>query len=217
LETLIRQVDQAGDLKCVADLKQLVGLCDQMDTNAFLPLTSEEMTSTLGQRIVQFCDLAYDLTGQLVSMGHGNVKGLIASAGHGWYGRYLRLKGYGAVIQFSAWNWSKWSMSPLWLGVKGEDWKRSAKVRDALLRSSIEFREDDQHEYCFIPIRLTTGEERERVIADALDQIIRVVEALPPPVSTPISEPPATELMQTSGDESVMETEGAPLDTALPD
>jgi hypothetical protein len=198
LDTLISRVEQAGDLKSVADLKQLVGLCEQMDANAFLPLTSEEMTSTLGLRVMQFCDLANVLTEQLVFMGHGNVQGLRATGGYGCYSRYLRFKNYGAILQFSAWNWSKWSLSPLWLGVKGEDWKRSSKVRDALTRFSIEFREDDEHEYCFIPIHLTTGVEKEKVIADAFDQLIRVAEALPPPKSTLISEPSTSDLLQES-------------------
>jgi hypothetical protein len=195
LEKLIAQVDLAGDLKCVADLRQLAGLCDRMDAEAFLPLTSEEMTSMLGQRVVQFCELANELTNLLVFRGLGDVKGLRATGGHGWYGRYLRLKGYAAVLHFSAWNWSKWGKSPLWLGIKGEDWKRSAKIRDVLVRSSIDFGEDDEHEYCFIPIRLTTGVEREKVIADALDQLMLVVVALPPPVNALISDPPASEMM----------------------
>ena len=219
LETIIGQVDQAGDLKCMGDLKQLAGLCDQMDADAFLPLTSEEMTSTLGQRIVQFCDLANVLTEQLVSIGHGNVSGLKATGGHGWYGRYLHLKGqgavrgYGAVIQFSAWNWSKWSESPLWLGIRGEDWRPSAKVRDALVRSSIDFQEGDS--YCFVPIRLPLGAEREEVIADGLAQILRVIDALPPPASMAMTATTPLKLMQVSGDESVRETLGATLDVTL--
>ena len=149
----------------------------------------------LGQRVLQFGELANELTDLLVFRGLGDVKGLRATGGHGWYGRYLRLKGYAAVLQFSALHWSKWGKSPLWLGIKGEDWKRSAKVRDALVQSSIKFQEYDDREYCFIPILLTTGVEKEKVIADALAQLSHIVEALPPPISALISEPPASEMM----------------------
>ena len=205
LATLIRFVDQSGDAKTVADLSQLVGLCDQMDANAFLPLTSEELTSTLGQRVLQFCDLANVLTERLVIEQHGNTQGLRTSGSNGSYSRYLWLKGYGTILQFSPHNWAKWSGSPLWLGVKGENWKRSPKVRDALLRATIEFHEDEEHEYCFVPIYLTTGAEQAKVIEDAYAQIMRVVVALPPAVSTKPSDSLNSQLPLANGEEPISE------------
>ena len=80
LEFIDADVQAAGDTGAAADLRQLGDLCDQMDTEAFLPLTSEEMTANLGRRIMQFGQIASDLTDILVQRGHGDVKGLKATS-----------------------------------------------------------------------------------------------------------------------------------------
>jgi hypothetical protein len=213
LETLIRQVDQAGDLKCLADLQQLAGLCDQMDADAFLPLTSEEMTSTLGTRVLQFCDIAIDLIEKIISDRYGERGNYKAVGWRGGYGRFVRLKGYFAVIAFSAPYWSKWGESPLWLGVAGENGKPSTTVREALTRAAIDFHEEG--DFCYISIRLTTGVEREKVVEDAMTQIIHVADILPLANTAIKSDPKASNLTQAPSGESVTEILDAGTDAPL--
>ena len=109
------------------------------------------------------------------------------------------------MIAFSAPNWSKWGESPLWLGIMGEDGKPSAKVRDALARASIDFKEDRESDFCYVPIRLTTGVEQEKVIQHAMAQIIRVADNLPPANVTVKSDPTKANLTQASSGDSMTE------------
>ncbi len=192
LETLADATRADGDISTGEDLRQLSALCEQMDTEAFLPIRSEELTSTLGRRIMQFNGLVDDLANQLVAQGLADVKGLKASATREYYLRYMRLNRYGACLQFNSANWATWGDSPIWLGVKGVDWQVAPDVVAALRRADIGFREGSTS-FCQIPIYLKAGVEREEVFAHALMQITRVADALPEITSEPMPAPPDTD------------------------
>lgn len=182
LATMQDAVATANDTSTSEDLRQLDALCERMDTTAFLPLHADELTSNLGRRVVQFGALVDDLTAMLVSCGLGDVKRLRMVGGLGYYGRYLRLKGHAAFVQFDAQAWATFGDSPLWLGIKGADWKESPLVVNALTVAGIAFRRDK--DWCLLPLYLKTGVEREAVVADAVAQLQAVADALPSVVPT---------------------------------
>jgi hypothetical protein len=174
LTTLHEAAGVAGDAACVADINQLSGLCEQMDNNAFLPLLSEELTGTIGRRIIQFGELVDSFTASLIDKGVASVEGKRAVGGNGWYSRGLLLHGHPANLFFHAPYWNKYGESPLWLSVWGPS--QSDKVRHALNRANIVYR--DQNGGCIIPIRLLVGVEREAVIEAALGQLECIARAL---------------------------------------
>jgi hypothetical protein len=176
LSAIAAAVETAGDVSTSADVRQLVGLCERMDSEAFLPLTSDELCPTWGRRVVQFGQIASDLTDLLVGKGLASVKGCKASAGNGWSGRYLRIHGYGAYLHCSFWKWPKLGCSPIWLELKGPDFKPMPIILDVIKGSGIQF--FDWHGNCAIPIFIRPGVERDELIADALEQVIKVVSLL---------------------------------------
>lgn len=171
-------LERADDRIHAADVRQLRGLCERMDADAFLPFRSEDLTSDIGRLVLQFGQIVGTLAEHLVSRGDGDTKGLRPTAGNGWYGRYIRLRGYAGLISYSLDIWKRHGTSPIWLAVKGPDWKRSEAVVAALESSGIAFHEADS--WCWIAIRLPTGVERDAVISHALDQISAVLDVLPP-------------------------------------
>ena len=183
LSQILTATDAAGEAETSADVRQLLALCEQMDADAFLPFLSDELTSSIGRRIIQFGDLASDLTQALVDKGLANVKGMRASGANGWFGRYLLLRGHGAFLHFSAWRWANWGESPLWLEVKSPQWKVSAEVSARLAEASIPFRESESGAQ--VPLVLPLGVERDKVMAAALLQLERVAQCLPTPEGPP--------------------------------
>lgn len=179
LQRMTVALERVGDFQRLADIRQLNGLCEKMDSTAFQPLLSEELTSTIGNRVLQFGKLASDWTDTLVSRGDADTKGLRATGGNGWFGRYLRLRGYAGFLHFSAWKWANWGESPIWLWLKGPNWKVSPHVSKALKASGIPFR-DSAKDGCVIPIELLYGVEKEAVTAHALQQIALIIKVLPP-------------------------------------
>jgi hypothetical protein len=148
-----------------------------MDETAFLPLSSEELTSSIGRRIVQFGELASELTDRLVELGLADIRGLRPASTNGNYGRYLRIRGHGAFLHFSAARWGKFGSSPLWLNVHGPEFQPSPIVGEALRTAGIHFEPDIREAQ--IPIVLPYGVEKSRVVEVALEQIKRVISSLP--------------------------------------
>ena len=160
-----------------ADIGQLRALCDKMDTDAFLPLRSEDLTSTLGRRVIEFCDLADRITDRLVAHRLVSVKGQRPTGGKGWYGRYMRIRGHGALLHFDAQTWSKRGQSPLWLAVYGRAFTPCTVEPDCLREHDIPHHISSGH--CMVPVTLLEGAERDAVIDHAQLQIQRVIDAVP--------------------------------------
>lgn len=160
-----------------ADIGQLQALCDKMDTDAFLPLRSEDLTSNLGRRVYEFCDLADRITDRLVAHNVVSVKGQRTTGGKGWYGRYMRFRGHGALLHFDARTWSKRGQSPLWLAVYGSAFTPCTVEPDCLRERDIPYHISSGH--CMVPVALLEGAERDAVIDHAQLQIQRVIDAVP--------------------------------------
>jgi hypothetical protein len=115
-------VAAAGDLSSAGDLQQLAGLCEQMDTTAFLPLRSEELTGAIGSRMVQLYELVDSSATELVNRGiaSGRDKNggrLTSSAGTLYWGRYLNVAGVTCLLRLAPMPWATLRATPAWLQV----------------------------------------------------------------------------------------------------
>lgn len=190
LGVLEASADASANHAAAADIRQLSSLCDGMDSEAFLPLTSDELTSNLGRRIIQFGNLAISLQNRLVDLKLASVRGMRATGGNGSYGRSMLLRKHGCAINFSAWRWAHWGDSPLWLDVKGPNWKPSGDVRAALDEARISYR-DSPTDGCLVPLYLLSSVERDEVLDDLTRQAVVVASALPTvPEGTVVPLPP---------------------------
>lgn len=57
IEVLLLKLSAAGETRSIEDLRQLLGLCERMDEDAFLPIRSEELSEASPQRVFQFMTL----------------------------------------------------------------------------------------------------------------------------------------------------------------
>lgn len=186
-----------------ADIRQLESLCEKMDTDAFLPLRAEELTSDLGRRVRQFCDLADRMTDILVAKGVADVKGLRATGGRGWFGRYLRFGGHGAFLHFDARRWARHGHSPLWLALYGRNFKDCTVEPGRLRAGGITFYPSKGR--CMVPLILREGVERDAVEDHVLEQILRVMAVVPD-----LSEAADNALATPNDPELVASSDGAP-------
>jgi hypothetical protein len=163
-----------------ADVRQLRGLADCQDTAAFLPLTSEELTSDLGRRLVQFCGLVYDAIQRLVDARLADTQSCGPSCGEpGWWGRAFNMHQAYCLLHFSPEAWAQHGV-PIWLKVCGSDRKPSVAVNAALRPLGNECPPSlVVNSYgAFVPIRLPTGVDRDRVLDAMLAQLRKVADLL---------------------------------------
>lgn len=182
LSFILRTLDAAGQTEVASDVLQLQGLCESMDSDAFLPIRSEELTSTIGRRVHQYCLLVDDVTALLKKERLASTKGLRATGSLGWYGRYMAIHRFACLLQFNSMLWSKYRETPLWLNLQGKDWKFSPSVRQYL--SALEMEEPPRllrhGDWFAVPLYLPTGVERGEVIESLLAQVREVAGYLKP-------------------------------------
>ena len=158
--TVLEQMESRGstttDLATVADIRQLRGLTERMDNDAFLPIHPEELGQEVPRRMLNLADLVDDATQRAIANGWADVTGLRATPQRYGYGRYFRL--HDIVVWFGidmgSWAWVDSGHTPLWLGPSDNSW--------------------------WDPIYLPTGVEYHDVLDSVVDQIYAIWHSLDP-------------------------------------
>jgi hypothetical protein len=189
INSIQRAVGDDGDSETLSDIGQLQGLCDQMDETAFLPIQSEELTSDIGKRILQYCGLVDEITEILVKSGLASLrtpegsKVLRAS----WGGVTLRsmvIHQYGCQLQFNSTLWDKYGGTPIWFGIKkigtGKYWTFASEAKTKLIRLGLEVPSRLIHDgdTLFVPLFIPTGVEKSDIVKSLLKQIQEVIDIL---------------------------------------
>lgn len=182
LDSMLVSLESEGQTAAASDARQLIGLCERMDNESFLPLRSEELASSHGRRILDFCQLVDDVTDLAVERGLVSTEKLRASGGRGWYARNIWLGGCGCIVKVSARDWSSERETPIWLEVWGENFKPSPEVKQALAPLALEtptlVLQKDQ--CLLVPFTIPICCEREQVVQALLAQLQRVEKLLRP-------------------------------------
>ena len=180
LASLHQSLSTRGDLAMAGNVEQLQGLCEQMDTSAFLPLQAEELTSQASRRYLQYSDLVDEVTDILVRERIASVKGLRATARKDCYIRYMNIQNHGGSLAFNAQLWSNYRATPIWLGIVSREWQFDVDAKKKLAALEIEipprlFVEDN---WIYVPILLESGLEKGELVAGMIKQIKEVIELL---------------------------------------
>jgi hypothetical protein len=178
LETLEGEVNQAG----VGDVRQLQGLCERMDSEAFLPVSSEELAPQIARRTVQFCRLVNELTDTLAKEGFGVWKSTGGSINTASYGRYVILENHGCFLEFNPDLWARKRSTPLWLWIAGENWKQPIATATITALAPLE-REDPPRlvrdgSDVLVPLTIPLSVDHDTVVSSLADQIREVAALL---------------------------------------
>jgi hypothetical protein len=186
------RVELAGEPAMLADVAQLFGLCEKMDSEAFIPVTSEELTTQVYRRVHEFGVIVDEVTAQLAS-GPNRVldtKGLRSTAGNGLYGRYALLRGVPVLLHVSTHKWTKLAPNPVWLTVYGREWDGSDPAPIKRLLLAFETNRPgtvhlDHRGFPTVIVRVRSGTERHELIQDLADQVRRIGDIVAPLGATP--------------------------------
>lgn len=174
------EMEAARETDRLEDVRQLTGLCERMDSEAFLPFRSEELTAAdTPQRYVQLSQIAFDLGEALVGAGLCDAKRLSATGGLGYYGRYLRA---GQIVFFIAFDCSAWQahkLSPMW--VRFDSYAPPA-VLDALRRGTALIGDTpvivEKDRRVLLPLYIAPGIERPDIIHGLVAQVASILDEL---------------------------------------
>ncbi len=183
IKAMLQSTEETNELQVSADLRQLLGLCELMDSEAFLPLRSEELAPEFGKRIFQYTQIIDAVTDKLVNESVVGERHSKASDIDRYYFRSMTVGNFGLAIQLNFDNWSRLGETPLWLRVKsveGTKWLNSPVVLERLssLRDKVPPRLVQVDEGTWVPLFLPLDVEKEAVVQDIVSQIKEICNLL---------------------------------------
>ena len=175
LESLRQVAAAGGHASIVHDIDQLRGLTERMNSGVFLPLRGDEPTDLrTPRRLLNYASLIDDIVNGLIEGRVADTSGLAAA---GW-GRYLNLQNRCVVsLCISLTAWRRFGMTPLWCKISSGE-----GVPPGLVEGQCDGARGDDNGGLLIPIRVSTGVERDKVVSDAVDQVrhlARLLESAP--------------------------------------
>ena len=182
LERMASHASGAHDTEAELDIRQLRGLADRMDEEAFLPLRSEELGPEGPRRLPGLQRLVDEALRSLVDSGLADDMG---GAGHSAFshGRYVTIGGARAWVGIYYPLWAAFRPPPLWLqllpnaarGMPIEVTRR--RLAPLGLREPPELLEGDSINragHVFVPIMLPVGVEYEVVLDAVVERLTEV-------------------------------------------
>jgi len=174
LSIFLRDAETRADAALLGDVEQLHGLCARMDSEAFLPLTPNDLSRRLGRRVQQLVDLVDDVVSEL-ARSHG-ASSLTTGGSQSTYGRFFMLGGLGFFFSYAPSLWARYGETPMWLSVSevvNGRWVPSPWIRESLAQAlaAKPGRLFDSDGRATIAVELPVGVDRQKVMADVVTQI----------------------------------------------
>ena len=184
LNFLCTRLTTAGDLDTVSDIKQLIGLCDEQDSDAFIPLQSEDLSLMIPKTILKYQTLVDAISVNI------NKQKLIdmnrSSSSYDYYARNGTKGNNGIYIQFNYRHWLYKRETPLWLliqEVSNGKWhnrlSQEQKTSLSVLEKSNPPRIFHLDYGSCIPLFIPLHSEKDAVVENIVSQIKEVLDLLP--------------------------------------
>lgn len=123
-----REAETASNQALLSDVRQLSGLCARMDSEAFVPLRAEDLSSSIAWKVQHFANLVDQVVAQMVS-DHGAEKRSLSTGGsQSAYGRYFFFEGYILFFFYSPLLWARYGETPIWLQIWNEEWGSTPEI-----------------------------------------------------------------------------------------
>jgi hypothetical protein len=180
----ILALEAADDQSAKSDLFQLRALCDAAESQAFVPLTSAEISDQRVPRLLlQLGTIIQSAADLAVTEGVLSLKDLRPQASWDRFGRYIRFndeKGVGAWVGVRHDLWRQHGTTPLWLFFYPGEFSRALEVRSLLepwaaKEGVLPVFENGE---VSIGLDLVAGEEKDLVVRSLVDRLKEIADLL---------------------------------------
>lgn len=129
-ELIKNTLQQAREEQLVSDINQIIGFCNIIDKNSFLPITEEDISPAIPKKILSYCDLidkVIDKLGTTIS-----TQGLKATGQRHGYTRYAKAENLGIGLEVNYVSWAENHDTPFYLYLSeindNKGWDNSEKI-----------------------------------------------------------------------------------------
>jgi hypothetical protein len=188
----VMELEAEDDRKAMNDIYQLRALCDAADSEAFIPLSAEDISDQrIPSYILQLNTIVQDSVQLATVRGFIDFNGLRPQASWERIGRYIRFVGAGKVgcwigIHFGLWK--KHGYSPLWLVFSSDDFSRAPEVKEHVepWAAMHDIPAIWENGYFCMGLKLLTAEDKDlvvKMIVERLSEVENILTGIKPPIS----------------------------------
>ena len=181
LELLTTTASSAA-IELLADIKQLEGYCAQMDSDAFIPFTSDDLTADIAKKAERYYRVIDETISLLCDDDHivTSAKGLKASAYRNGYTRSLYIDNYAITLNYDRTLWKSTSSieTPFWVALRDKKWVQTDEIKNTLISFPALKREDSLWGLTFLALEPLTDSTLLEVCSDLKTQILEYLQAL---------------------------------------
>lgn len=179
LELIKAELKIHQEPELLSDIEQLIGLCEVVDKNSFLPLTEKDLSPNIGKKVNSFYEIVDGVIAELSKSEHFNDKGLKNGGSRNKYYVYRNYYNYTISFGLNFEYWAKEADTPFWLKIEQRKENSKKYIQSEELKSKIKKIAliigktilEDKKEGNFIPIYPKTEEDKDNVIKDMVVQI----------------------------------------------
>ncbi len=185
LGRMAAKVSGAADSHTETDIRQLQGLAEQQDKEAFLPLRREELGPQLPRRVIDLTGIVDDTVARVRKTEWVSTKGakmVGTAASYGIWLKFPRAEAafgkFGSYFGVSYGHWARYRDTPLWLWF----WDTPADLRRRLeqLRDRNRLELVGTGKKLHIPIELPVAKERGAVLDAVADRLLSIARLITP-------------------------------------
>jgi len=180
----VLELEVADDQGAKSDLFQLRALCEAADSEAFVPISSTEITDQRTPAfILQLSSIVQASVALAVAEGVLNIKGFYPQASAERIGRYASFsdkQGVGVWLGIHFRLWKEFGGTPLWLVFAPTKWGRALEVRALLEPWAAKhgvFTTFQNDEFA-VGVDIAFGEDKDQVVRSVVDLLKGIAEVL---------------------------------------
>ena len=179
----VLELEVADDPSARSDILQLRALCEAADSDAFVPISSEEVSDQRTPTfILQLSSIVRASVDLAVTEGILYISNLQPQASWERIGRYARLsdeRGVGVWFGIHLDLWKKHGETPLWLLFSQSEFGRALEVRPLLETwAAKEGILTVQNTELAVAVDITFGEDKDQVVRSVVDQLKEIAGVL---------------------------------------
>ncbi len=185
LGRMAAKVSAAADSHTETDIRQLQGLAEQQDKEAFLPLRQEELGPQLARRVIDLTRIVDDAVHRVRKTEWVSVKGARMAATATSYGIWLTFPRAEKVFgKFSSYfgvsygSWARYRDTPLWLRFSNPPADLRRRLEQLRDRNRLELIGTGRK--LRIPIELPVGKERGEVLDAVEARVLEIARLITP-------------------------------------
>lgn len=184
LEPIKDKLSQEKEHDLLADINQIIGLCEIIDNTAFLPLLSDDLSPKYARRINSYIEVIDKVVEELKQHRRAVTISLRSAGSRTGYVRYFKMDQIGVSLYLHFDHWAKEADTPFWVTFKdilsGQYWSMSdtfrTRIKDTAQKLGYEIYENNYEIFIPLPPLLNvTGDE---VVKDMTNRILDLNEEL---------------------------------------